>query len=89
MFPAELQSCFHLDLGHLLRGERLEVRGVLSVGSSTGRTQPIALSTKFVPTETTNLERKISLLTPDPPEPQKEANLISTGAGIKVDVVQF
>ena len=51
-----LHSSFHLDLGHLLRGERLEVRGVLGVGSSTGRTQPIALRTEFVATETTNLE---------------------------------
>ena len=46
----------HLDLGHLLRGERLEVGRVLGVSLPTSRTQTVALSPQFVPTETTNLE---------------------------------
>ena len=45
----------NLDLGHLLRGERLEVGRVLGVGLPTGRTQTVPFRPEFVPTETTNL----------------------------------
>ena len=73
-----------LDLGHLLRGERLKVSRVLSVSLSAGWTQPIPLRSEFIPTETTNLKViLVTLLRCD------GTDLISTGAGIEVDVVQF
>ena len=74
----------NLDLGHLLRGERLEVGRVLGVGLPTGRTQTVPFRPEFVPTETTNLKViLVTLLRCD------GTDLISTGAGIKVDVVQL
>ena len=75
----------HLDLGHLLRGERLEVSGVLRVSLPTGWTQTIALRTEFVPTETTDLNIGCEGIKLE----SAGTDLISTSAGIKVDVVQL
>ena len=73
-----------LDLGHLLRGERLEVSRVLGISLSAGWTQPIPLRSEFVPIETTNLKINLMNLLRC-----IGTDLISTGAGIEVDIVQF